>query len=65
MKSAGQIFKEARLKSRLTQAELGEKTGIHSNTIAKIERGEQEPSIETIKKLAKALGVKSSEIFPF
>jgi DNA-binding XRE family transcriptional regulator len=64
-KSPSQIFKEARIQAGLTQQELGKKAGVHWNTIAKIERDEQEPSFETIKKLAKALNVKSSDLFPF
>lgn len=45
-----------------TQLELAKKAGLNSNFLAKIERGESKPSGITITKLAKALGVKSSEI---
>jgi transcriptional regulator with XRE-family HTH domain len=54
-KTPAQMFKDARLKKGLTQAVLANKAGINPNTYAKIERGEQEPSISTVKKLAKAL----------
>lgn len=60
--SSGKIFKEARLKMGLTQHELAEKTGIHSNTYAKIERNEQEPSFDTVKKLANVLKLKLEDI---
>jgi DNA-binding XRE family transcriptional regulator len=63
-KTAAQIFKEARNKLGLTQAELAKKAGVYPNTYAKIERGEQEPSFDTVKKLAKALGLKPSDILP-
>ena len=36
-KSAAKLVKDARIAKGLTQTELAEKTGVHSNTIAKIE----------------------------
>lgn len=56
-KTIGAIFKEARLKKGLTQVEVAEKAGLHWNTIAKVEREEQEPEFATIKKIAKVLGI--------
>ncbi len=61
-KTTGQIFKEARQNKGLTQVELAKKSGVHSNTIAKIERDEQDPSFATIKKLAKILDVDISNL---
>lgn len=61
-KTAGQIFKEARLKKGWTQVELAEKAGIHWNTVAKIERNEQKPEFDTIKGLTKALGLKLDDV---
>lgn len=60
--TTGKVLKEARLKKGLTQGELAEKSGIHPNTYARIERDEQEPGFETVKKLAKALGLKLEDI---
>ena len=51
------ILKDAREKSGLLQAEVAKKAGIHPNTYAKIERAEQVPTFDTIKKLAKALNI--------
>lgn len=52
------IFKEARGKSGLTQAEVAKKAGIHVNYYARIERGEKiEPRGYIINNIAKALGV--------
>ena len=62
MKSAGHLFKEARLKKGLTQVEVAEKSGIHINTYTRVERGEQEPSFATIKKLANVLDVNLEDI---
>jgi transcriptional regulator with XRE-family HTH domain len=61
-KSAAKIFKEARLKKGLTQIEVAKKSGIYPNTYAKIERGEQDPSFATAKKLAKTLDIDISDI---
>lgn len=54
MKSAGQLIKEARVKQNLTQVELSEKSGVRSNTIARLERGIQKPLFSTLKKISKA-----------
>ena len=42
--TAGQLFKEARLRKGLTQLQVATKSDIHPNTYAKIERDEQDPS---------------------
>ncbi len=58
-------LKRIRLEREFTQAVLADKAGLNSNYYAKIERGEIKPSIENIEKIVKALGVNSSEVFPF
>lgn len=58
-------LKQARLQKGLTQAELAKKADINVNYYAKIERCELKPSAEKYEKIVKALGLKSSEIFPF
>lgn len=58
-------LKKARIKSKLTQKQLAEKLGINTNYYARIERGEVNPSLETLKQLTKILKVKSSDILPF
>jgi transcriptional regulator with XRE-family HTH domain len=61
-KTTGTVLKEARLKTGLTQVELAEKAGVHINTYARIERDEQEPTFDTVKKLTKALGISLEDI---
>ena len=58
-------IKKLRINQKLSQVILSEKAGINSNYYAKIERGEIKPSIEIYEKIAKALGVKSNDLFPF
>ncbi len=64
-KEVGRRIKAARKKTDLTQAEVAEKARIHVSFYSRIERGEENPSTETLKNIFKALGVKSSDILPF
>ncbi len=43
----------------MTQAQVAEKAGMNTNYYAVIERGEINPSYETLKKIAEALDIKS------
>lgn len=58
-------IKQIRLEKDLTQVELAKKAAINSNYYSKIERSDLKPSVETLEKIIKALGVKSSDVFPF
>lgn len=53
----GLRIKFARLRKRLTQAELAEKLNIHPVTIGKYERGENRPDPEMLRRLADILEV--------
>ena len=45
-----------RIKANLTQAQLAELVGIKQPSIARLERGQQQPTIEFLRKLGQALG---------
>jgi len=60
--STGSVLKEARLKLGLTQKELADKAGVHINTYARVERDEQEPSFDTVKRLSKILSLRLEDI---
>ena len=47
----------ARKKENITQKELAERTGIYQAEISKIERGIGNPSVNTLKRLAKGLNM--------
>lgn len=64
-KQFGQNIKSARNKSGLTQQQVADKAKMHVNYYARIERGEENPSYESLEKIIKALGVKSVEVLPF
>ena len=61
--SFGKRLKFLRISKNLTQIGLAEISGLHPNYIGMIERGERNPSLVNIDKLAKALDVSLSEIF--
>ena len=49
---------EARKNTGLTQKELAEKTGIAQGDISKIEHGNANPSLKTLKRLAAGMDMK-------
>ena len=49
---------DARKQSGLTQKELSERTGITQGDISKLERGNANPSIRTLQRLAAGMGMK-------
>jgi transcriptional regulator with XRE-family HTH domain len=51
-------LKQARKRRRLTFAKLAAKSGIHKATVARIERGENRPTYDTVVALEVALNLK-------
>lgn len=60
--SAAILFKEARKQKGLKQTEVASRAGIHINTYARIERGDQKPTFQTIKRVAKVLELNIADI---
>ncbi|MDB4976633.1 MAG: hypothetical protein JWN48_4974 [Myxococcaceae bacterium] len=58
----GQRLRALRLAAGLTQAELARRTGIHRPNIARVEAGRHTPSLETLARLAAAIGVKTERV---
>jgi len=57
----GDRLRMLRKEHELTLAALAERAGIHLQSLARIERGEQKPSWETVVALARALNVEVAE----
>lgn len=51
----GQRLRSARQRRRLTQVQLAQKTGMDQAVISRLERGENRPRIDTLRRLASAL----------
>jgi transcriptional regulator with XRE-family HTH domain len=51
------LLREARLRAGLTQAELGRRVGRSQTQIARWERGDVKPSLETLRELIRACGL--------
>ena len=62
-KILGQSIRKHRQRLAMTQEQLAEKSETHRTYLADIERGVRNPSIETVRRLAKALGLTISEFF--
>lgn len=59
----GKRIRRLRKRSNMSQEVLAEKAGIHRTYMGKIERGESNPPIQTINKIAKALKIPMSDLF--
>ena len=55
-------LRELRRQNYLSQVDLAEKTGLTVYTICRLECGRHRPTMRTVRKLAKGLGVKPGDI---
>ena len=58
----GQRIRDIRIQKQMTQADLALSSGVASNYIAMLERGERNPTYLTLLKIAGGLGVKMGEL---
>jgi len=58
----GAMMRAARMERGLTQQELADKVGVARVTIARVEAALARPSIDLLENVAKALGVKLTEL---
>jgi transcriptional regulator with XRE-family HTH domain len=59
----GKTLRELRTERGLSQDELAARAGLDRNYIGMIERGERNPAIVNVVKIAEALDVAPSELF--
>jgi transcriptional regulator with XRE-family HTH domain len=64
-KALGYRIRSLRKSCRLSQEQLGERANLHNTYIGAIERGERNPSLKTLEKIAQALNVQVSDLFKF
>lgn len=58
----GEAIKKARLEQKMTQEQLGELMGVKRAQISKLENGKSEITLPTMRRVFKALGVKSASL---
>ncbi len=58
----GRILQKLRTERGLSQEKLGFESDYHRTYISQLERGQKNPSLKAIFRLAEALGVKPSEM---
>jgi transcriptional regulator with XRE-family HTH domain len=61
----GKRLREVREERGMTQADVAKAAGLHPNFYARLERDEENVSIENFEKILKALKAKSSDILTF
>jgi transcriptional regulator with XRE-family HTH domain len=54
---SGDLIRESRLRAGLTQAELGARIGKPQSVIARWERGDVDPSLETLRRVIRGCGL--------
>jgi transcriptional regulator with XRE-family HTH domain len=57
MSTAGGLLRQARTRAALSQRELARRAGTAQSVIARIERGQTSPTLETLERLLAAAGV--------
>ena len=55
-------LKEVRLKKKLSQGDVARILGVHRSYISGLERGRRNPSLLTVQKIAKALGISAKNL---
>ena len=59
----GERLRDVRKEKQLSQGDLEERTGLSRCYLSRIENGHTTPSIETLEKLAGAMGVPLYQLF--
>ena len=61
-KTIGDAIRNERKKCNIAQKELAERLGVSASMIAQYETGKRKPKLETMRKLAEALGVPMGDL---
>jgi transcriptional regulator with XRE-family HTH domain len=60
--STGEKIKQARKKKGITQKQLGDKLGVSQAAIGQFENNKSNPKLETVRRIASAMGVPIGEL---
>jgi transcriptional regulator with XRE-family HTH domain len=58
----GEAIRAKRKKARLSQEKLAEKADLSTVFISRVERGKESPSVDSLVKIARALGVRARDL---
>jgi transcriptional regulator with XRE-family HTH domain len=58
----GRRLRELRVRAKLSQAEVGRRSGIHRPIVARVERGVHDPGLDTVARLCTAIGCKLRDV---
>ncbi len=61
----GRRIRKVRREKEFTQEGLAEKVGVSTTYIGYVETGYRRPNLKMVYRIARALGVKVKDIFPF
>jgi transcriptional regulator with XRE-family HTH domain len=61
-RSVGIVLREARVKAGLSQEALADRAGVDRTFVGRIENGKQSPTLDTLARMAQALGLRLSEV---
>jgi len=65
VKRLGERLRKLRKERGLSQDQLAELSGLHTNYVGQVERGEKNLTIETLQKVVEGLGVSFEELFRY
>ena len=60
--ATGKRIRRVRRDQELSQRELAQRAGLSLNTVSLIERGRRTPGVDTLARIARALGVSPGEL---
>jgi len=58
----GPNLREARERLGLTQEQVGERSGVHTGEVSRIELGKRDPQVSTLERLARAVEVTPGQL---
>ena len=61
----GDAVRKARTASGITQEELADRAGLDRSYIGGVERGDRNPTLNVIEKIAQGLGLTLAELFSY
>lgn len=65
LKEFGTAVREARAAAGLSQEEFADRAGLDRSYVGGVERGERNPTLSVITKIAEGLGVTLTELFSY